>query len=228
MKIKSSKFYIASVILLFSSCTNIIISKFYDIQKIKSLSSEEIVNIPNSELFNNDKYKINYFGYFDTFFQLKTINKSNTIVNFNNSRSLLLQPLTALYFDKDFRLISGLSNCYATPKSIFSSSLFWNSNDRLLQFPPLTHDSDLFTNVNFNIIIQNSNIFSITNNSDTLFKQNFDYYIVCTYCVFMGKQTVNFINSIMENSLLASKKSKICILMILKDNLLFNELNQLE
>lgn len=210
------------LLLLVSSCSNLLLRVVYGIKIPKEYYSEEKIASNASSILKKHKLNFNYMGYIDSstlrnMFYSK--NDSDSLV-FSDSLNLLLQPLTALYFDSTKQLSAILMNCYAVPESIFNSQLNWNDENRLASFPPKSHSQNYHGKLNLDNLIRNTKFYYTS--ELPLIPKKIDYYVVITYCDFMGKQKEAYLDAVLGNLAAAQTKFNICTILIQKDNFVLN------
>jgi hypothetical protein len=206
------------LLLLVSSCSNLLLRVVYGIKIPKEYYSEETIALNASSILKKHKQNFDYMGYIDSTTLTNMFygkNESDSLV-FSDSLNLLLQPLTALYFDSTKQLRAILMNCYAVPGSTFNSELNWNDGNRLGSFPPKSHSQNYHGKLNLDNLIRNTRFYYTS--ELPLVPKKIDYYVVITYCDFMGKQKDVYLDAVMGNLAKAKRTFNICTILIQKDN----------
>ncbi len=178
-------------LLIFSSCNTLLI-RTYGIKAPKQRTTEEIQkiakkrNIPSDHLFILDSSYQSFINSFDT---------SQWLIRKNH-----LQPLQALYFDKNGEMVSWFTNCYAGGFPNFK----WNRTGNLNSFVPATRAPiDSVTNLAMQLeYIKTLN--ETKPNAD--YFNTADYNVVIYWNVFMGRQSKRLIKCIVKNCSLAQDK----------------------
>jgi len=116
-----SGFCLAITVLFLNSC-----SMLHGIKKSKRLSDADIVSLARKNKIMENLHSID-FGYKQFILSIK-ITDHHVAKNH-------LQPIQALYFDENHKLISFIINCYAEPSLL---NLNWNKGKNFDQFPPVT------------------------------------------------------------------------------------------
>lgn len=99
---------------------------FHGIKKLRLLSDQDIVSLARRNGIIANLYSVDS-GYKRLVLSKKIADK-HTVKNH-------LQPIQALYFDENHKLVSFIINCYAEP-SLWN--LNWNKGRNFDQFPPVT------------------------------------------------------------------------------------------
>lgn len=116
-----------------------------------------------------------------------------------------LQPLQALYYNKEGKIIASFINCNAGG----FPNLKWNKNGNLSTFPP--HPMEVEDDISLNSLLTGCKIQVPKNNALK------DYTIVIFWNMFMNRQTRIFLNSIRKN-LSKAKDLSLNIIYINNDN----------
>lgn len=209
-------FFTLLTLFAFSSCSDFILSQYYGIKSIKKLKPEEISASLNDPLLKQFEQNIDYKGYMDSFLPNVTFQTAEGFDSFKT----LIQPLGVFYYDSNFKLNAHLINCYAVPQKTYGRLLNWNSDNRLNSFPPVSHHGKVNATLDFNNMVQYIHFYEKNGSIiQTEFKEKeYDYYVILTYCEFMGIQKKNYFQQIMSNLSEAKKKFKICTILVEKDN----------
>jgi hypothetical protein len=155
------------------------------------------MGIKNPKKINDDKiisFQSKYIDY--TGLQLKQdsslllyINSINTNDDkINDSLKPFIQPLKAIYFDKNGYAESILVNCYA---EFHAFNLDWNSSNRLSVFPPLTHTTN-FIKLHYSALVSKEDLIKLE-------KINANRKVFIYWNFFLGRQSKIFLNNITKN-----------------------------
>lgn len=196
---------VLAFLLSLTSCTAIVM-KMYGMNEPKHISDEKIVelsekyNIPPSDTYTLDTSYVNFLYSFDT-------------VKYKNNIKDHLQPLQALYYNKNGQIESFHINCYAGG----FPNLKWDRNDVMNTFPPQNQaplDRLLPLDIHLKYIQK-------LPASDDISTDGYDYVIIVHWNRFMGRQSKKLIQAVQENAKLAENQ-KIKILYVNTDEVFSN------
>jgi len=191
---------------LFSGC-GFIFNGLYGIKNVKSVDDKIVLaygkkfNIPQDKSYILDSSYASFIKKQDT---------SKYSVQMNNH----LQPLQALYFDENSKLISYHINCYAGG----FPNLNWNINQNMEVFPPL-QQAPVDSLVSLALI--QSCIHSVVGDK-RIDSTKYSNTVVVFWTRFMGRQTKRFVETVQQNVNL-SKGKPVNVIYINNDNF-FSEL----
>lgn len=195
---------------LTTSCSKVL-TKIYGMNEPEMQSDENILQAAKKYNIEKDVlYKIDstYFNY--------------VMENYEDPSkgclSNLLQPLQALYFDSDKKLISHIINC----RFQGYPNLKWNRNGTFDTFVPSLDSTMQCEGLDYDDLLTYAKNISDTKNINDLQLEKSDYYVVVIWNIWMGRQAKNFIKQIKENALL-SEDSKISIIYLNSDNVYFDD-----
>jgi len=126
----------------------------------------------------------------------------------SNQRREYLKPLLVMYFDKDGKMVSFHSNCYAGG----FPNLDWNGNKDFDYFPPVQqqwHSVDTLIYSDFKQFL-----LPVANYDSN--DENIDYYVLVFWDKFTGRQCKRFVKLIQDNAKLA--KGNVKLIFVNKDN----------
>lgn len=175
--------------------------KMYGMNNPKQISNEEIVqlsekyNIPPSDNYKLDTSYVNFLNAFDS-------------IKYKNNIKDHLQPLQALYYNKDGQLESFQINCYAGG----FPNLEWDRNEIMSTFPPQQQapiDSILPLNLHLKYIQQ-------LPDSKAIPTDGYNYFVIVHWNRFMGRQSKRLIQTVQENVKL-SENQKVKIIYVNTD-----------
>jgi len=167
--------------------------------------SEDVKELGNQEIIEySEKFKIPY----NELYQLDTA-YSGFLISLRKDTTLNAivknhyQPLQAMYFNKDGRLISYYINCYAETSFL---NLKWDANNSFAVFPPL-HQDGLEPDTLFNFFQFHKFFNKLSEKEDTT-EYRYDNYVVVFWNAFMGRQSKRLINIVQQNRKLATGNVK--------------------
>lgn len=191
---------ILTFLLSLTSCSSVFM-KMYGMNNPKQISNEEIVqlsekyNIPPSDNYKLDTSYVNFLNAFDS-------------IKYKNNIKDHLQPLQALYYNKDGQLESFQINCYAGG----FPNLEWDRNEIMSTFPPQQQapiDSILPLNLHLKYIQQ-------LPDSKAIPTDGYNYFVIVHWNRFMGRQSKRLIQTVQENVKL-SENQKVKIIYVNTD-----------
>lgn len=196
-KIEKQIIIFFTLIVVFSSCTSVLMS-FYGVKQPKTISDFEILNFAEKEIKTTENiYKIDssFMEYINSFSNIidtnYLISSENTCIVKNEIQHDLYQPIQAMYFDNKGNIISYFTNCYAGG----FPNLKWNKHDNFVTFPPKSL-ANIHNEILFNEILLQ---FKKTNNNYT--ENDIDYTIVIFWNKFMKRQSLRLIKLIQKNTI---------------------------
>jgi hypothetical protein len=176
-------------VLLLSSCTGLL----FGISSPQPASEEEIkqwafrYDIPDADLYCSKAAKLYYGSLLQTRPEMHHLAKNH------------LQPLQALYFDKNGNMISWHINCLAGGPM---GAIRWNKNRLMNVFPPLTAALP-DTNIKFSSFYEMLRPISSYSSFDFY---EYDYFVVVYWNDFMKRGSRKLIRTIRRNLSLAEGK----------------------
>ncbi len=189
-------------LLLFSSC-GFVFNGLYGLKNVKFVNEETVIKF-------GDKYEIPLVNSYLLDSGYIAFIKSQDTVQFSLQINNHLQPLQALYFDKNEKIISYHINCYAGG----FPNLKWNRNQVMEVFPPL-QQAPLDTLVSLGLIRNNIHLLVGENKQDST---TFSTTVVVFWNRFMGRQTKRFIKAVQQNIKL-SEVGEVNVIYVNNDNL---------
>lgn len=202
---KSNSIFVYLIIwslLFFSSC-GVVFNGLYGLKNVKSVDEESVMKF-------GDKYGIPPVNSYLLDSGYVASIKSQDTAQFSLQINNHLQPLQALYFDKNEKIISYHINCYAGG----FPNLKWNRNQIMEVFPPL-QQAPLDSLVSLDLIRNNIHLVIDDNKSDSTIYTN---TVVVFWNRFMGRQTKRFIKTIQQNFKL-SKVGEVNVIYVNNDNM---------
>jgi hypothetical protein len=201
------KSFVASFIIVFgltvfSGC-GFIMNGLYGIKNVKPMDDKTVLTYGNKFNIPQDKSYLLDSTYIQFVKKQDTSKYSSEINNH-------LQPLQALYFDENEKLISYHINCYAGG----FPNLEWNRNQVMDVFPPL-QQAPVDSLVSL-ALIRNCIRSVIGNNK--VDSTRFNNTVIVFWSRFMGRQTERFIQTVQQNASL-SKGGIVNLIYVNTDNL---------
>ncbi|MCL2596144.1 MAG: hypothetical protein FWD66_00465 [Paludibacter sp.] len=164
---------------------------------VEKLENQEIIKY--AEKFNvpyNDLYQLD-----TAYSSFLTSLRKDTI--FDDIIKNHYQPLQAMYFDKDGKLISYYINCYTDP-GLFN--LKWDINNSFAVFPP-AHQDGLEPDTLFNYFKFN-HLFKPLSKKESIDEKQYDNYVVVFWTAFLGRQSKRLIDIVQKNRKLSTGNVK--------------------
>ena len=189
-------------ILFLSSCNSMMMS-FYGIKNPQKVLDNEIVSFAEKKISTTENLSkidstfVEYINSFSTIVDTNAINDTNQCKSKNRVQKDLQQPIQAMYFDKNGKLISYFTNCYAGG----FPNLKWNRDNNFKTFPPKSL-ANIHNEIVYNEIY--SHLKAIKNNGN---ENEVDYIIIVFWNKFIQRQSLRLINLIQKNA--ADKNVKI-------------------
>jgi hypothetical protein len=175
----------------------------YGIKNVKSMDDKTVLTYGNKFNIPQDKSYLLDSTYIQFVKKLDTSKYSSEINNH-------LQPLQALYFDENSKLISYHINCYAGG----FPNLEWNRNQVMDVFPPL-QQAPVDSLVSLALI---RDCIHIVVGNDRIDPTKYNNTIVVFWSRFMGRQTERFIQTVQQNITL-SNGGNVKVIYVNTDNL---------
>ena len=189
-------------LLFFSGC-GFVINSLYGLKNVKTVDEKTILKYGDKFNIPQDKNYLLDAGYF-TFISKQDTAKFGLQINNH------LQPLQALYFNKNEKIISYHINCYAGG----FPNLKWNRNQIMEVFPPL-QQAPLDSLVSLGLIRNNIHLLVDKNKQDS---NIYNTTVVVFWNRFMGRQTRRFIKTVQHNIKL-SENGNVNIVYVNNDNM---------
>jgi hypothetical protein len=208
MKINSIvvSFFLVFSLTVLSGC-GFIMNGLNGIKNVKPMDDKTVLTYGNKFNIPQDKSYLLDSTYIQFVKKLDTSKYSSEINNH-------LQPLQALYFDENEKLISYHINCYAGG----FPNLQWNRNQVMDVFPPL-QQAPVDSLVSLALI--RDCIHPVVGN-DRIDPTKYNNTIVVFWSRFMGRQTKRFVETVQQNVNLSEGKA-VNVIYINNDNF-FSEL----
>ena len=192
-----------SLTVLLGSCSKILL-KLYGVNAAYAvIDDNDLVRLSQKyDIPLEDWYELD-FSYYDF---IRSFDKDIYIEEMSNHQ----QPLQALYFNSEGKLISYHVNCDMGG----FPNLKWNRNDTFNTFVPETQTT-LDTLISLETF---SRYMTPTTYSESFSHLNYDYTVVVVWADYMGRQSKRLCDLIRENVNLAQTDKKVKIVYVNVDN----------
>jgi len=192
--------YIILIFALFSSCHPVLM--IYGTRNLKEISTKKITKLSRRlDMLPADGFLLdsNYYSYlfsFDKSRQDSTLTENKELKQQIKNH---YQPLQALYFNKNGKLVSYQINCYAGG----FPNITWDRFGTLTTFPPKLQTP-------IDTLISEPTLVSFLKplpDSEEIISGKHDYIVYLFWSRFMGRQNRRFIRFMQENAKLAKEKN---------------------